>query len=63
MMKKELLAYEHHKESTDIIQCLGSRHVERILKKKKSDLLSLEQLLAESNHMNSSSSAGVAEAS
>lgn len=36
MMKKELLAYEHHKESTDIIQCLGSRHVERILKKKRS---------------------------
>lgn len=31
--------------------------------KKKSDLLSLEQLLAESNHMNSSSSAGVAEES
>lgn len=58
MMKKELLAYEHHNA-----QCLGSRHVEKIKKKKKWSSQSLEQLLAESNHMNSSSSTGIAEAS
>lgn len=59
-MKKELLAYEHHKESTDIVQYLGSRHMEKI---KRWSSQSLEQLLAESNHMNGSSSTGAAEAS